>query len=55
MVIIPPCKNAPFICIEPWFGRCDRTGYKGEFKDRDWMNTLAPGEIFNASYIIRIF
>lgn len=24
-------------------------------QDRDWMNTLAPGEIFNASYIIRIF
>ena len=51
----PPCKNAPFICIEPWYGRCDRAGYKGEFKDREWMNTLAPGAAFNASYIIRIF
>lgn len=32
-----------------------KTGYTGEFKDRDWINTLAPGEDFNASYIIRIF
>ena len=20
----PPAKNAPFVCIEPWYGRCDR-------------------------------
>ena len=19
----PPTKNAPFVCIEPWYGRCD--------------------------------
>ncbi|MGN1211576.1 MAG: aldose 1-epimerase family protein [Candidatus Cryptobacteroides sp.] len=51
----PPCKNAPFICIEPWYGRCDRAGYKGEFKDRDWMNRLAPSETFAASYTITIY
>lgn len=50
----PPGKNAPFVCIEPWYGRCDRAGFEGEFKDRDWMNSLAPGEKFNASYLIEI-
>ena len=50
----PPCKNAPFICIEPWSGRCDRAGYEGDFRHRDWVNTLAPGATFSASYTIVI-
>jgi galactose mutarotase-like enzyme len=50
----PPCKNAPFICIEPWFGRCDRAGFTGDFRDKDWINALAPGATFEASYTIII-
>ena len=50
----PPGKNAPFICIEPWYGRCDRAGYEGEFKDKDWVNCLAPGEKFESVYTIEI-
>lgn len=50
----PPKKNAPFICIEPWYGRCDRAHYDGEFKDKDWMQHLLPGEAFNAFYTIEI-
>lgn len=50
----PPTKNAPFICIEPWYGRCDRVGYEGEFKDKDWINRLAPGERFSSVYTIEI-
>ena len=50
----PPCKNAPFICIEPWYGRCDRANYEGDFRHRDWVNTLAPGATFSASYTIVI-
>ena len=50
----PPCKNAPFICIEPWYGRCDRAGFTGDFRDRDWVNVLAPGAVFEASYTIVI-
>ena len=51
----PPSKNAPFICIEPWYGRCDRAGFEGEFRDRDWVNRLEPGKEFSAAYTIRIF
>ena len=25
----------PFVCLEPWYGVCDRKGYEGELKDRD--------------------
>ena len=50
----PPTKNAPFVCIEPWYGRCDRVDYTGEYKDRDWAWHLEPGEVFDASYTIEI-
>lgn len=50
----PPGRRAPFVCIEPWFGRCDTYGFEGEFKDRDWANTLAPGETFSSTYTIEI-
>jgi len=50
----PPCKNAPFICIEPWYGRCDRAGYEGDYRDKDWINRLAPGESFGSVYTIEI-
>ena len=50
----PPAKNAPFVCIEPWYGRCDRVDYSGEFKDKDWMQHLAPGKQFEASYSIEL-
>lgn len=50
----PPKRNAPFFCIEPWYGRCDRADFTGEFKDRDWVNALAPGATFSASYTITL-
>lgn len=50
----PPKKQAPFVCIEPWYGRCDREGFAGELKDREWENSLEPGKAFEAAYRIRI-
>lgn len=50
----PPTKNAPFVCIEPWYGRCDRAHYTGEYKDKDWMQHLKPGEVFKGGYTIEI-
>lgn len=50
----PPGKNAPFVCIEPWYGRCDRAHYQGEYKDKDWINTLQPGEKFSSVYTISL-
>ena len=50
----PPGKNAPFICIEPWYGRCDRAHFAGEYKEKDWVNILAPGEKFSSVYTIEV-
>lgn len=50
----PPTKNAPFICIEPWYGRCDRAGYEGDYREKDWINRLGEGETFRSVYTISI-
>ena len=50
----PPTKNAPFICIEPWYGRCDRAGYEGDYREKDWINRLGAGETFRSVYKISI-
>jgi len=39
----PPSRNAPFVCIEPWMGRCDTDGYTGDIAGRDYMNRIEPG------------
>lgn len=49
----PPKKNAPFICIEPWYGRCDSLDFTGDFKEREWVEELSRG-VFEASYRITI-
>ena len=50
----PPTRNAPFICIEPWYGRCDRAGYTGDYREKDWINRLAPGQTFSSVYTITL-
>lgn len=50
----PPKKQAPFVCIEPWYGRCDSERFDGELKDRDWENALEAGGEFEALYKIII-
>ncbi len=43
---------APFACIEPWYGRSDSAKYKGEFKDKDWMQSLEPKGVFSSGISI---
>ena len=50
----PPKKNAPFVCIEPWYGRADRANYKGNFEEKDWIQHLEGHGRFEAKYMIRI-
>lgn len=44
--------DAPFVCIEPWWGRTDHVDYEGEFHGRRHIQTLDPGATFEASYLI---
>lgn len=50
----PAGKNAPFVCIEPWFGRTDRTDFNMKLEEREYGNKLGPGERFAASYTISV-
>ena len=50
----PPKKNAPFICIEPWFGRCDSAEKEYCLKEREFDNALLGGAEFATSYGIQI-
>ena len=49
----PPDKDAPFICIEPWFGRCDSVDFEGTLEERAFNNSLEAGNTFETSYVIR--
>lgn len=48
----PAGKDAPFVCIEPWYGRCDGERFDGELREREWGNRLAAGAEFYKSYSI---
>lgn len=50
----PVGKNAPFICIEPWYGRCDRAGFTGDLKEREWGNLLAAKQTWKAGFTISV-
>ena len=50
----PAGKGAPFICIEPWYGRCDKTTFDGSLEQREYSNTLQAGEVFRKEYTITI-
>lgn len=50
----PAGKKAPFICIEPWYGRCDSSESNGLFHEKEWGNHLEAGKEFNTSYTIDI-
>ena len=46
--------SAPFVCLEPWHGRCDNHGYQGELKDKSGILTLEAGKTAEYSYVIEI-
>lgn len=46
----PYKEKCPFVCIEPWYGRCDGVEFDGELQDRKWQQSLAEGEIFQSEY-----
>ncbi len=50
----PARKGAPFVCIEPWYGRCDSEEFSGTLEEREYGHTLEVGEEFEVSYGIVI-
>lgn len=47
--------GAPFVCLEPWMGRCDSCGFDGSLDQKPNINTLQPEETFEKSYAIKVF
>ena len=48
----PEGKDAPFVCIEPWFGRADADTFSGDLSQREYTQVLDGGEVFETSYEI---
>lgn len=49
----PEGKSAPFICIEPWCGRCDHEDFRGTLEEREYSNSLSAGGYFESGYTVR--
>ena len=47
-----PKAAAPFVCLEPWYGRLDRTTFAGELPEREYEQKLEPAGVFEKSYDI---
>ncbi len=50
----PTGKNAPFVCIEPWYGRCDAADFSQKLEEKAYSSSLAPGGRFCAEYRITV-
>lgn len=44
--------NAGYICIEPWFGVCDRVDFAGSLKERPLQNQASEGKPWKGGYRI---
>ena len=47
--------NAPFICLEPWYGHSDFSAVKEDFYHREGTQILSPGKTFTTAYAIEVF
>lgn len=48
-------KNADFVCIEPWCGIADHEDANGDFKQKDGINILIPGEMMSRTWSVELY
>jgi len=48
-------KDAPFICIEPWFNTADKVNSNGIFEEKEDLIELKPNQKFEAEYSVNFF
>lgn len=51
----PYKEGVPFVCIEPWYGRSEDSGFDGDWSERPLTNHLKAGEVFETSYSIDVY
>lgn len=47
--------GAPFVCLEPWYGRTDDAGFKGDISEKRGIRKLEGGKCFETSYEIKVY
>lgn len=47
-------QDAPFVCIEPWYGLADNEGFDGDISEKEGIQHLQAGEIFECSHAIYV-
>ncbi len=47
--------DAPFICIEPWFGHADEVRTNQKLEEKAGIQTVEKNEVFTSIYTIEIF
>jgi len=48
-------KDAPFVCLEPWFNTADKVSSNGMFEEKDDLIELKPNQEFNAQFTVEFF
>ncbi len=46
----PEKKNAPFVCLEPWFGRADAADFTGDLTEREYEQSVEANGTKDYSY-----
>ncbi len=46
--------GAPFVCLEPWLGCADSEGKPKPIEQKEAIQHVAPGHVFEAAFAIRI-
>ncbi|MBK9737292.1 MAG: aldose 1-epimerase family protein [Saprospiraceae bacterium] len=47
--------EAPFVCIEPWWGIADAVNHDGNFESKEGIITLESGHSFSCGYEVELF
>jgi galactose mutarotase-like enzyme len=48
-------KDADFVCIEPWCGIADHVDASGQLQEKEGINRLQPGGLFERSWQVVLF
>jgi galactose mutarotase-like enzyme len=48
-------KNAPFVCLEPWCGIADSVNTTQELTEKEGINRLENGEMFERTWRVELF
>lgn len=46
-------ETHPFVCLEPWYGRCAEKDFSGDLREREGVLILQAGGEFAAEYVIQ--